>query len=148
MSGVTTTGHPRCSTCRYYNRLSAPLCMAILKPTILCISSDMSSDTTNDYLLSSTTSRDTTSDCLRCSTLSGDTTSDYLLYSACRDVSRRSRLWTSRISFSAASRRSLPDSTLVGVLAGGFRWLSRRSRWAVRCWRSRRRVTLGEYIRR
>jgi hypothetical protein len=64
-----------------FYRLSAPLCMATLQPTILCIRSDMSGDTTNDYLLYSTMSRDTTSDCLRCFTLSGDTISDYLLCS-------------------------------------------------------------------
>jgi hypothetical protein len=64
-----------------------------------------------------TTSRDTTTDYLWCSPLSGDATNDYLLYSTCRYVSRRSRLWI--------SRRSLPAA-------------SRRSRRAVSCWRSRR----------
>jgi hypothetical protein len=97
-----------------FYRLSAPLCMAILQPTILCIRNEMSGDTTNDYLLSSTMSRDSTTDHLRCSTslaslqltirsaLPVDITTDYPLYrlSAMLEFCRFSLAFGSPISFS------------------------------------------------
>jgi hypothetical protein len=99
------TDYTLSSTCRYYNRLSALLCLASLVTLQLTICSTLPVDVQ------------------RCSTLSGDNTSDYLLYSICRYVRRWSRLGASRRSLPAASRRS---RRAVSCLRSR-RWVSRRS---------------------
>jgi hypothetical protein len=94
MPDVTTIDYPLCSSCLYYNRLSAlptirsALSGDVLQPTIQCAL--LSFDSTSDYpiyrlsilqpTIRSALSSDTATDCPLCSTLAVDSTSDYPIY--------------------------------------------------------------------
>jgi hypothetical protein len=94
MSGDATSDYP-------IYRLSALFCMAILLQTTIC-----------GALLCLAILQPTICGALRVLCLSGDATSGYLLYSACRYVSRWSRLWICRCFLLIG----VPCRRLIGVL--------------------------------